>query len=196
MGSVRNRSFRWDRLLSLGYAVVLLAGATAMSGRANKGTAVDPAVEYTTEIRPLLRQYCFACHCSNKKKGDLDLERFDALDRVREDLAPWQSVVEMLDNGAMPPRKSEQPSGDERRRLLAWARGLLTAEARARAGDPGRVVVRRLSNAEYNNTVRDLIGVDLQPARDFPVDGDRGAHRTSARRLSLLRRQNPARLDR
>src|SRR6185437_10349329 len=44
----------------------------------------------------------------------------------------------------------------------------------------GRVVVRRLSNAEYNNTVRDLTGVDLQPARDFPVDGAAGEGFTNA----------------
>lgn len=180
MGSVRNRSSRWDHLLFMGYVVALLAAATAMSGGTGKVRTVDPTVEYNTEIRPLLRQYCFACHSSNKKKGDLDLERFDGLDRVREDLGPWQSVVEMLDNGAMPPRKSGQPSAEERRRLLAWTRGLLATEARARAGDPGRVVVRRLSNAEYNNTVRDLIGVDLQPARDFPVDGAAGEGFTNA----------------
>ena len=53
-------------------------------------------------------------------------------------------------------------------------RGFLTVEA-ARAGDPGRVVLRRLSNAEYTQTLRDLTGVaSLDPARDFPVDGAAG----------------------
>src|SRR5262249_58472627 len=64
--------------------------------------------------------------------------------------------------------------------FVAWVRAMLDTEARARAGDPGRVVVRRLSNAEYNNTVRDLTGVDLQPARDFPVDGAAGEGFTNA----------------
>jgi hypothetical protein len=86
----------------------------------------------------------------------------------------------MLENGEMPPKKSPQPSAEERKRIVAWARGLMDAEARARAGDPGRVVVRRLSNAEYDNTVRDLTGVDLRPARDFPVDGAAGEGFTNA----------------
>src|SRR5258708_4098761 len=57
---------------------------------------------------------------------------------------------------------------------------MLAAEASARAGDPGRVVVRRLSNAELNNTIRDLTGVDLEPARDFPSDGAAGEGFTNA----------------
>ena len=73
-----------------------------------------------------------------------------------------------------PPRQSLQPSAAERRQILEWARGLLEAEARSRAGDPGRVVLRRLSNAQFEYTLRDLLGVDLQPAREFPIDGAAG----------------------
>src|SRR5205814_7853992 len=91
-----------------------------------------------------------------------------------KDLKPWPLVIENLENGEMPPKKSPQPSAEERGAIAAWSRAMLDTEARARAGDPGRVVVRRLSNAEYNNTVRDLTGVDLEPARDFPADGAAG----------------------
>ena len=59
-------------------------------------------------------------------------------------------------------------------------RGLLDAEARARAGDPGQVPLRRLSNAEYDCTIRDLTGVDLRPAREFPADGAAGEGFTNA----------------
>ena len=62
----------------------------------------------------------------------------------------------------------------QRKQLRDWARSYLDAEARANAGDPGSVVLRRLSNVEYDNTVRDLTGVDLRPAREFPVDGAAG----------------------
>lgn len=164
----------------MGCALALLAWTTARAGKADKTPPADLAAEYAAEIRPLLKQYCFSCHSTRKKKGDLDLERFVSLNRVRKDVGAWQSVAEMLENGAMPPRKSQQPSEDDRRKLLTWTRGLLATEARAHAGDPGRVVVRRLSNAEYNNTVRDLTGVDLQPARDFPIDGAAGEGFTNA----------------
>src|SRR5207302_1008359 len=66
------------------------------------------------------------------------------------------------------------------KRLLAWTRSFLDVEARAHAGDPGAVPLRRLSNAEYNYTLRDLTGVDLQPAREFPADGAAGEGFTNA----------------
>src|SRR5690606_31053923 len=82
--------------------------------------------------------------------------------------------------GDMPPSTKPQPTADEKKRLLAWVRALLTAEARARAGDPGHVPLRRLSNAEYDRTVRDLTGVDLRPTREFPADGAAGEGFTNA----------------
>ncbi|HVE41352.1 MAG TPA: DUF1592 domain-containing protein [Planctomycetota bacterium] len=134
----------------------------------------DLGRDYAEKVRPVLAKYCLDCHSTQKKKGDLDLERFSSLDAIRKDLKPWPLVIENLENGEMPPKKSAQPGAEDRKTITAWTRAMLDAEARARAGDPGRVVVRRLSNAEYNNTIRDLTGVDLQPARDFPADGAAG----------------------
>ena len=90
--------------------------------------------------------------------GELDLERFSNVGHVRRDLETWLKVVEMLDNGEMPPEDEPQPSTEERQALIDWARQFADAEARANAGDPGQVVLRRLGNAEYNHTVRDLTG--------------------------------------
>lgn len=140
----------------------------------------DQGTEYTERVRPVLEKYCLACHSTAKKKGDLDLERFATLEAIRRDLRPWPLVIENLENGEMPPKKHPQPGADERGRVSQWVRGMLEAEARAHSGDPGRVVVRRLSNAEYNNTVRDLTGIDLEPARDFPADGAAGEGFTNA----------------
>src|SRR5262249_16066646 len=81
----------------------------------------------------------------------------------------------MLDSGQMPPKDARQPTDQQRAQLQKWVRSYLTMEAEARAGDPGRVVLRRLSNAEYNYTIRDLTHVDsLAPAREFPVAGAAG----------------------
>src|SRR6266568_95692 len=114
-------------------------------------------------VRPLVHKYCLACHATKVKKGDLDLERFATVDDVRKDVKPWQAVIEMLEAGEMPPKGKPQPSADERKRIIAWTRGFLDAEALARQGDPGRVPLRRLSHAEYDATIRDLTGVELRP---------------------------------
>jgi hypothetical protein len=170
---------RWTWLVAI-CGLALLAGTVATAGKDDPAPSAGLAGEYATGVRPLMTQYCLTCHSQKKKKGDLDLERFTSIDEVRKDLRPWQAVVEMLEAGEMPPKEKPQPRPEERRRLVAWARGMLDAEVRSRAGDPGRVVVRRLSNAEYDNTVRDLTGVDLRPARDFPRDGAAGEGFTNA----------------
>jgi hypothetical protein len=162
------------RFLPAASCLALLAGLVAGPHGPARPPSGAPADDYAAHVRPALATYCLACHSTEKKKGDLDLERFASAEHLWKEPEPWQSVLEMLENGEMPPKKSPQPAPEERRRLAARVRGLLDAAARDRAGDPGRVVVRRLSNTEYDNTVRDLTGVDLRPARDFPVDGSAG----------------------
>ena len=70
----------------------------------------------------------------------------------------------------MPPAQAKQPPVEARRQVIAWIEAMRRSEARKNAGDPGVVLARRLSNAEYNYTIRDLTGVDIRPAREFPVD--------------------------
>ena len=146
-------------------AVALLLAAWAPAGAEG---------EFSRDIRPLIQRYCLSCHSTSQKIGELDLERFSDSAAAGRDLQVWTRVIDMVESGQMPPEASPQPSADERRRIVEWARGLLEAEARSRAGDPGRVVLRRLSNAQYQYTLRDLLGVDLRPAREFPIDGAAG----------------------
>jgi uncharacterized protein DUF1592/uncharacterized protein DUF1588/uncharacterized protein DUF1587/uncharacterized protein DUF1585/uncharacterized protein DUF1595/cytochrome c len=134
----------------------------------------DGSREFTQNVQPLLKQYCLRCHSTKKKKGDLDLEQFSSPAQAQQKPRVWQKVLEMVHDGEMPPKDSKQPTPAERQNLLRGIHVFLNAEARARAGDPGRVVLRRLNNVEYNHTVRDLTGIDLQPAREFPADGAAG----------------------
>ncbi|MCA9040441.1 MAG: DUF1592 domain-containing protein, partial [Planctomycetaceae bacterium] len=130
--------------------------------------------EYGNSIHPLLKQFCNDCHSTEAKEGELDLERFANFAHVRQDPAPWQKVIEMLGTGEMPPEESPQLSADQKQQLLKWVQVYLDAEARANAGDPGPVVLRRLNNAEYTYTIRDLTQVELNPAEQFPVDSAAG----------------------
>jgi hypothetical protein len=153
----------------------------------------EPPGDFAGGVRPLVQKYCLACHSTKSKKGDFDLERFATIDDIRKDVKPWQAVMEMLEAGEMPPKGKPQPSAVERKQIIAWTRGFLDAEARARSGDPGRVPLRRLSHAEYDATIRDLTGVDLRPAREFPADGAGGEGFTnSAESLADI---SPALLD-
>jgi hypothetical protein len=132
------------------------------------------AAEYSQFARPLLKQFCLDCHSTAAKEGELDLERFSSFDAVRGDSRAWLKVVEMLDHREMPPKDAPQPDSSQRQKLRDWVQKYLDAEALASAGDPGLVVLRRLSNAEYTYSIQDLTGVGLTPAREFPVDGAAG----------------------
>ena len=133
--------------------------------------------EFTGPVQATLKQYCLGCHSTEKQKGDLDLdlERFKTLSDVMKHAKVWQGVVEQIALGEMPPKEKPQMTVAEREKLLAWVNSALDEAALARAGDPGPVVLRRLNNAEYTYTVRDLTGVkSLDPAKEFPVDSASG----------------------
>ncbi|MFN7924346.1 MAG: DUF1592 domain-containing protein [Bryobacteraceae bacterium] len=133
------------------------------------------AATFEGDVRPVLVRYCFTCHSTAKHVGDLDLERFRTEADIAKDTRPWQKMVEQLSLGEMPPKAMPQPAAAERASLISWVNGALAVAARAKAGDPGPVVLRRLDNAEYTYTVRDLTGVaTLDPAKEFPADGAAG----------------------
>ena len=75
-----------------------------------------------------------------------------------------------MSTGKMPPPGMPAPGKSEISAVTTWIEGLLTRSGLSRQGDPGRVMARRLNRVEYNNTVRDLLGVHVRPADEFPVD--------------------------
>ena len=154
-------------------AMILLVGPTR--GVGDEPVSFDTlGVGFEQDVRPLLEEYCLECHSGTLQEGDLNLERFTKFDEVRRHPESWQKVLKMLDDGAMPPDDSRQPSADQLQLLRSWVQSYLDVEAKAWAGDPGPVVLRRLTNAEYTYTIRDLTGVDLDPARQFPSEGAAG----------------------
>lgn len=151
-----------------GAAMAALLGTTSL-------LAADLSTQFQDRVQPILKMYCLDCHATDVQKGDLDLERFSTLSEIKRHPKVWQQVLEQLSNGEMPPQKKPQPSTGERKALTDWTIALLDEVARSRAGDPGPVLLRRLSNAEYTYTIRDLTAVStLDPAHEFPVDGAAG----------------------
>jgi hypothetical protein len=131
--------------------------------------------DFQRQALPVLKEYCLGCHSTEKHKGDLDLERFGSLTEVVKQPKIWQGVVDQMALGEMPPKEKPQPSKAQAAQLAGWVNRALEAAAQARAGDPGPVVLRRLSNAEYTYTLRDLTGVALlDPAKEFPADSASG----------------------
>ena len=164
------------------FLVAMFLPAITITGSLTLALGAEPipdaftglAQEYEARTRPVLQQFCLSCHSTEKQDGDLDLERFANLRDVRRGTKAWLKVVEMLDNSEMPPEDSKQPSVEQKLQMRGWVDRYLRTEAEASAGDPGPVVLRRLNNAEYTYTIRDLTGVELDPMREFPTDSAAG----------------------
>lgn len=157
----------WRRILAL-VALALAWGTAARTPSAGDEPDGTEPVRYETRVRPLFDTYCLDCHGERKRAG-LDLRLYPDLPSVHANRKVFESLLEQVERGLMPPENKPQPTPEERARIVDWIRDELFQVDCTRP-DPGRVTLRRLNRTEYNQTVRDLVGVDLQPAEDFPMD--------------------------
>ena len=133
------------------------------------------AADFGKDVRPVLETYCFKCHGAEKQKGGVKLHEGTDVAAIYRDVKTWDKALAELRDGAMPPEDKPQPSAEERKRVIEWLdRTLNDPDSDAMPRDPGRAFPHRLSRREYNNTVRDLLGVDSRPADQFPPDGGGG----------------------
>ncbi len=141
-----------------------------MLARAAEAPATGLASQFNSTVKPFLETYCVTCHGRDETKADLKLT-YSSLSALLNDGSRLGDVLDLLESEEMPPdRAKRQPSAAERQTAVSWFGTVLADETRRHAGDPGVVLARRLSNSEYDYTVRDLTGRDLRPTREFPVD--------------------------
>jgi hypothetical protein len=148
----------------------LVAPLVTSGACADDGSSALQA-EFSRKILPLLQKYCYECHGEKAPRAGVDLARYKSPRQVFEGRRLWSSVLEKIRAGEMPPDDAKAtPSATERDALAAWvSTALSTVDCQSR-GQAGQVTLRRLTRYEYRNSVRDLTGVDYQPASDFPGD--------------------------
>ncbi|MEM1442691.1 MAG: DUF1592 domain-containing protein [Verrucomicrobiota bacterium] len=136
----------------------------------NPGELQKVAYDFIGDVRPALERYCFDCHDSDTAKGDIDLEAALAEKPLVRNRLLWENVAERVKQGDMPPENKPQPSDPDRLKLRAWLHAEVDQFDYGQVRNPGFVQARRLTREEYNRTIRDLVGLDLRPADDFPMD--------------------------
>ncbi len=162
-------------------SLAILAGS-ALSNRAG---AADPRTQeaqraqklaarkadFEKNVLPILENYCFDCHGDGASKGDLAIDQhLDDFQKLLRDHHTWKVVMHNVETKVMPPpKRKDLPSEEERKKLVTWIEKEIFRYD-CNHPDPGRVTLRRLNRAEYNNTIRDLTGVKFRPADDFPAD--------------------------
>ena len=151
---------RITTLLALAWP--LAAGAAAR--------AATPVADRLARVESFLKTHCVECHGGKSKKADLTLSVYKDETSILQDRKVFERVIEMIREGEMPPPKRPQPSDAETANFIHGIEAIFDEADRTTRVDPGRVTVRRLNRTEYNNTIRDLMGVDFTPADDFPSD--------------------------
>ena len=133
--------------------------------------ALTAASAPPTEVRTVFERHCVKCHSGESPEGDMTLE---PLLEGGGDLQLWQNALEKIETGAMPPKAKPRPTPEEKRGAADWLTTLVLAEKSASREKEGRVVLRRLNRAEYENTVSDLLGVPVRVRELLPPDSVAG----------------------
>lgn len=131
--------------------------------------APDLAASYHREILPIFERYCYDCHGDGIKKGELALDKFGDIPSMIADRDVWKRVRDHIDFRLMPPPDEDSPATEEREKLLAWIDAAVFP-VDPENPDPGHVTLRRLNRPEYQNTIRDLLGVSLDVNEILPQD--------------------------
>lgn len=130
---------------------------------------------FRERVRPILVEYCFDCHDDDTQKGGVNLARFDTERSLHRDPRLWETALRQIEERSMPPRNKKQPGPAEYHGLVEGLRSLLeNPDPSWLPRDPGSKIPHRLSRTEYNNTLRDLLGIKGRPADRFPPDGGGG----------------------
>lgn len=172
----------WRRRLVL--MTLLLTGGYCWSdgslSHAQQAAPVSPAHSATAsagsmtplpaDVTGFFMQYCQSCHGAENPKAGLSVATFSNQLSLLKHRKKWEQLLNIVRDEEMPPEDAKQPTAEQRKAFADAVRRLFAEADRNAKPDPGRVTARRLNRVEYNNTIRDLLYVDLKPAEDFPAD--------------------------
>ncbi|MFP6762682.1 MAG: DUF1592 domain-containing protein [Planctomycetaceae bacterium] len=127
--------------------------------------------DFQREVLPVLQSHCVRCHGPEKQEARLRLDNLSTdLLANRAAAESWSEVRNALNAGKMPPAGEKPLSAAQREILAEWLSATIQAAVDARRKTSGRVVLRRLNRVEYQNTMFDLLDLEMDYARDFPPD--------------------------
>jgi len=122
------------------------------------------------DVFRFVQNNCVGCHNSKLSSGDVNLTGFADSKTFDESREMWERVVSKIRTNEMPPPGLPRPPAVETASVTRWLEEEFARQDRMVKPDPGHVTARRLNKADYNNTIRDLLAIDIRPAEDFPAD--------------------------
>ncbi|WP_372897913.1 DUF1592 domain-containing protein [Stieleria sp.] len=166
--TVLQNTTRW---IWLACWIGLTTGMALAEERPSKDSKAELAAEnFQTNIAPFLENHCVVCHSGDDFEGEVSFDRFEDSADIQENYEFWEKVLRLVVEHQMPPADQTQPTDDEIASLGRAIEFEFNAFDCSAIKHPGRVTIRRLNKSEYNNTIRDLLGLDLRLADNFPSD--------------------------
>ncbi len=165
---VSRRTAAVARLLVCGFLVAVGWGRDAISAPATSGPLPAALQKQTAifeeKIAPIIQTYCIDCHAETAAAGGIVLD--DALSATAQfsNLKAWQKAARTQRSAEMPPSDGLQPTPQERETLIGWVAETTNILDHLPPFDPGPLVFRRLTRRQYNQTMRDLFGIDFDVA--------------------------------
>ena len=141
---------------------------TTLACSAARGQSLEARFDST--VKPFVNKYCAGCHSGATPAAQFDIKSYHTLGSVVREFPRWALVMERLHAKDMPPKPMQPAPDAEVHPVVEWIQAVRAQEIKRFASDPGVVPARRLSNAEYNYSIRDLTGQDMQLTKEFPID--------------------------
>lgn len=114
--------------------------------------------------------YCCVWASGAEADAGLALSHFQNAKSILKERNTWAKVIQRLEIGDMPPADASPMAKEDRQKLIDWIRSTIHDIECGLTPNPGSVTLRRLNRFEYQNTLRDLLGMTYKPAEGFPGD--------------------------
>jgi len=162
------------------WLLILLLGLTLKIGLAQElspSPQPDPldtelGAAWTQQVLPVIKQHCGECHMDGANEAGVNLGDYSTLEKIRSHESTWEQIRGVIRADAMPPPESSKMTPQERAIVTRWIeRTLHEVDCNHRPPTP-HVTVRRLNQFEYDNTIRDIFGVDFRPSKEIGFVSD------------------------
>lgn len=124
--------------------------------------AAEIEAEFVDSIEPLLFVYCYECHNDSRSKGGVSFENISSIKGMLEASEDLEIARELVETLQMPPGRRAKPIPEEREIITQWIDKVLDYTSPSGTIDPGWATIHRLNKNEYENTLRDLLGIDAR----------------------------------